>query len=186
MVAGGMTAQQIVDELPPLEIEDVAAALRSRPMRLRIVRSRCSRRREVPHRPEPFAAAGQPARDRGHDAAHTLELGLERAEDDALLMLAAQEDRVIVSGDTDFGALLALLRRRSPSVILFRIAAHAHGRGSGDDHSRPSRRPRSRPRVRRGCRRRRRSNPRASPATPARRLRRCRPNLARLTWVAFG
>jgi predicted nuclease of predicted toxin-antitoxin system len=59
-------------------------------------------------------------RDRGHDAVHTLELGLERAEDDALLMLAAQEDRVIVSGDTDFGALLALLRRRSPSVILFR------------------------------------------------------------------
>ena len=28
MVAGGMTGQQIVDELPPLEIEDVAAALR--------------------------------------------------------------------------------------------------------------------------------------------------------------
>ena len=28
MVAGGMTTQQIVDELPPLEIEDVAAALR--------------------------------------------------------------------------------------------------------------------------------------------------------------
>ena len=51
---------------------------------------------------------------------HTLELGLERAADDALLMLAAEEGRVIVSGDTDFGALLALLRRRSPSVILFR------------------------------------------------------------------
>jgi uncharacterized protein (DUF433 family) len=28
MVAGGMTAQQIVAELPPLEIGDVAAALR--------------------------------------------------------------------------------------------------------------------------------------------------------------
>jgi len=28
MVAGGMTAQRIVDELPPLEIDDVAAALR--------------------------------------------------------------------------------------------------------------------------------------------------------------
>jgi predicted nuclease of predicted toxin-antitoxin system len=51
---------------------------------------------------------------------HTLELGLERTADDALLMLAAKEGRVIVSGDTDFGALLALLRRRSPSVILFR------------------------------------------------------------------
>ena len=28
MVAGGLTAQQLVEELPPLEIEDVAAALR--------------------------------------------------------------------------------------------------------------------------------------------------------------
>jgi uncharacterized protein (DUF433 family) len=28
MVAGGMSSQQIVDELPPLEIEDVVAALR--------------------------------------------------------------------------------------------------------------------------------------------------------------
>jgi uncharacterized protein (DUF433 family) len=28
MVAGGLTAQQIVEELPPLEKEDVAAALR--------------------------------------------------------------------------------------------------------------------------------------------------------------
>lgn len=28
MVAGGMSARQIADELPPLEIEDVAAALR--------------------------------------------------------------------------------------------------------------------------------------------------------------
>lgn len=28
MVAGGLTAQQIVDELPPLEVDDVAAALR--------------------------------------------------------------------------------------------------------------------------------------------------------------
>ena len=28
MVAGGMSAQQIVAELPPLELEDIAAALR--------------------------------------------------------------------------------------------------------------------------------------------------------------
>ena len=45
---------------------------------------------------------------------------MERAEDDALPTLAPEEGRVIVSGDTDFGALLALLRRRSPLVILFR------------------------------------------------------------------
>ncbi len=59
-------------------------------------------------------------REAGHDAVHTLELGLERAEDDELLRLAADEGRVVVSGDTDFGALLALSHSRSPSVILFR------------------------------------------------------------------
>ncbi len=59
-------------------------------------------------------------RDRGHDAVHTQELGLERAEDAELLLLADREDRVIISGDTDFGTLLALSRRTSLSVILFR------------------------------------------------------------------
>lgn len=59
-------------------------------------------------------------RNAGHDAVHTLELGLQAAEDDTLLALAATQGRVVVSGDTDFGALLALMRSRSPSVILFR------------------------------------------------------------------
>ena len=59
-------------------------------------------------------------RDAGHDAVHTSELGLERAEDRELLLLADEEDRIVVSGDTDFGALLAMRRATSPSVILFR------------------------------------------------------------------
>ena len=59
-------------------------------------------------------------RDHGHDAVHTLERGLERAEDIELLLLATREDRVIVSGDTDFGTLLAMSQGTSPSVILFR------------------------------------------------------------------
>ena len=45
---------------------------------------------------------------------------MQQAEDDELLALADDQQRVVVSGDTDFGALLALTKSRSPSVILFR------------------------------------------------------------------
>lgn len=69
-------------------------------------------------------ALAQLLREAGHDAVHTLELGLERAEDDDLLALAAEQSRVVVSGDTDFGALLALSNQRVPSVILFRSRTH--------------------------------------------------------------
>lgn len=56
----------------------------------------------------------------GHDAIHALEIGLEHAEDDELLAFARAQGRVIISGDTDFAALLALTDETSPSVILFR------------------------------------------------------------------
>jgi predicted nuclease of predicted toxin-antitoxin system len=67
----------------------------------------------------------------GHDAVHTLELGLEQAEDDEVLAAARDADRVVVSGDTDFGALLALSGDTSPSVILFR----ARNRPSAEDQA---------------------------------------------------
>jgi predicted nuclease of predicted toxin-antitoxin system len=52
------------------------------------------------------------------------DLGLERADDDVLLVRAAEGQQVIVSADTDFGALLALRQETKPSVILFRQTAN--------------------------------------------------------------
>lgn len=62
-------------------------------------------------------------RDDGHDSVHVRDLGLQAAEDEVLLELAAKERRVLVSADTDFAALLARRTDPGPSVILFRHGA---------------------------------------------------------------
>jgi len=59
-------------------------------------------------------------RDAEHDAVHVRDLGLAAATDDEIFDLAATQDRILLSEDTDFGTILALRAVRLPSVLLFR------------------------------------------------------------------
>ena len=56
----------------------------------------------------------------GHDAVHIRDLGLAHASDEVIFARAAEEDRILVSADSDFATLLALRSGHRPSFILFR------------------------------------------------------------------
>lgn len=60
-------------------------------------------------------------RSAGHEATHTRERGLARAEDQELLRIAVAEGAVVVTFDSDFARMLALSGQDAPSLIHVRL-----------------------------------------------------------------
>lgn len=66
---------------------------------------------------------GDLLRTAGHDVVHVRDIGLRDALDPVVLDAARADNRVLISADTDFGALLARTRATEPSFILLRRAS---------------------------------------------------------------
>jgi predicted nuclease of predicted toxin-antitoxin system len=60
-------------------------------------------------------------RERGENAVHLREVGLQTLPDDQILTKALDEHRIVLTFDLGFGDLLAASRAQTPSVILFRM-----------------------------------------------------------------
>ena len=60
-------------------------------------------------------------RDVGYDAIHVTGVSMGAASDTEIFQFAIQEDRIVISADTDFETLLALYKTQKPSVILLRL-----------------------------------------------------------------
>jgi predicted nuclease of predicted toxin-antitoxin system len=56
----------------------------------------------------------------GYDAIHVREIQMHTASDEAIFSRAQQDQRIIISSDTDFAQILALRNTTTPSLILFR------------------------------------------------------------------
>lgn len=57
----------------------------------------------------------------GHDAVHVMERGYHQRPDNHILELAHLEERVVLTHDLGFGALMSATGERLPSVVIFRL-----------------------------------------------------------------
>ena len=78
----------------------------------------------------PRSAAGL-LREAGIDTVHVSEIGHSTADDAAILQRGREEERIVITLDADFHALLALSRAITPSVIRIRIEG-MYGRKAAD------------------------------------------------------
>lgn len=65
-------------------------------------------------------SAAKLLREAGIDTVHVSEIGCSTADDAAILQRGRDEERVVITLDADFHALLALSRATTPSVIRIR------------------------------------------------------------------
>lgn len=65
--------------------------------------------------------AAEALRSLGFDAIHVVEIGMDRADDAAILEFARNHSRICITLDHDFHSHLALTGRGDPSVVLLRV-----------------------------------------------------------------
>ena len=121
MVADGMTVEEILEEHPDLEADDIAEALRYAALAVQereLPLLRASVRFLLDENLSPRVCPH--LEQAGHDAVHVRDLGLRSAPDDVILATAHDQQRILISSDADFGALLAHSKASQPSLIFLR------------------------------------------------------------------